>query len=399
MKKKRALLKDQHVIRNKDFKPQITTTLKQALSATDSLPAVDVYKYKKRLVNYIASQFINVKFNVKRSSKTSLKAQRMAERILIERPNPWETTSAFWARAIKNIIMFDWIGIIEHEGNYYICDRPTTVDGYTWTGTFHIPWNGNFGGQSITKQVELQDIFILRNPNWRQWDDGNDALDVLGKGYSAVSDKMDQSGSIKVLIGSRIDANLASNQAAMENKAKAIVDVGSNNKGVSFIDQDDKVVQLQPDYTGTATDELTYFKDDVLGSFSLSENLLSGDYTHKEFISFLTTQLYPMVDIIIEEIADKLEMSVRDITYSYDYLRALDPETFMTFTDKLIYNGVVSANEIRSQLGYDTIEGLDEIFTNANAIQVTERGGEGVEETVDATTGEVTDENIAPHEG
>lgn len=115
---------------------------------------------------------------------------------------------------------------------------------------------------------------------------------------------------------------------------------------------------------------------DIARFFEISPVLL-GDLTHASYNTieaiqqdFLLHTLQPYISLVEEEFTKKLlkpsEYNLM-VNLREDYLLKTDKKATAEYYTKLVNNGIISRNEARKELGYDEVEGGDDLvipFTN-----------------------------------
>lgn len=103
-----------------------------------------------------------------------------------------------------------------------------------------------------------------------------------------------------------------------------------------------------------------------------------GDYNQKEWNNFINNKIRPICVGIQQELTKKLLLNPKWY-FKFNTLSLLDwdLQTIGITLGSLYDRGVITGNEIRDRLGYDPLEGLDEVHVLENYIPVDKIGEQG----------------------
>lgn len=128
----------------------------------------------------------------------------------------------------------------------------------------------------------------------------------------------------------------------------------------------------------------------IYNYFGVSPEIINNNANELQYEQFIDNTIKPYVYQIEEELTYKLFTETEIYHYNQVAGQTIDLEISTLsaktmFFDKMIYNGIISGNEVRKRLGMGWVEGLDSYRTNLNSVDVTKanqyQGVEGGEST------------------
>lgn len=141
-----------------------------------------------------------------------------------------------------------------------------------------------------------------------------------------------------------------------------------NNDGLAVMKGNMEYTPIQLNATDSQLIESRQYNvQDICRFFGVSP-ILVGDLSHSSFSTieavqneFLTHTLAPYISMIEDELNRKL-VSQDNIYINLDETAILrtDKQQLATYYNTLLNSGVLSINEVRKELGYNEVEGLDE---------------------------------------
>ena len=210
--------------------------------------------------------------------------------------NDYQNSRAIFGELMAELVTNDIVYLIRVNGKTYIAlnyneNQPVTI---------------TINNQIFTVYNQVQEVYTIYSPfNHAHKEIGNILTEqALNSVYNSLQD----SGKIKGFVFSRIDATLKSAQTEIENKINAMNETASRTGGYTFLRQDDKFQQLQPDYSNAGTPDLERVLDIAYATYGASTAIIDSTASDNQKITFMTRT--------IEFVTNQLSILVPNFTYT-----------------------------------------------------------------------------------
>jgi hypothetical protein len=154
------------------------------------------------------------------------------------------------------------------------------------------------------------------------------------------------------------------------------------DKHGAFITQKDESIKDHQKVTSPDGTALNDLRSLILETYNINEKILTGEYNEENYRAFFATHIQPISNAL-EELLNAEILGYDDYKNGYsinvimDLLQFSTLESFTDLANKGIYNGYLTADEVRKGLGKEPLEGGygKIIWTNANAKRLTNPDG------------------------
>lgn len=148
--------------------------------------------------------------------------------------------------------------------------------------------------------------------------------------------------------------------------------LNSNKHGIAYVDSTEKITQLSRPINDQLLDEVGKLSQEFYNQLGLTQNVFNGTASESEMRGYYTRTLDPIIDAITAEFKRKfLTKTARTQGHTLESYR--DPFTLVPIeqiaeiADTMKRNAILSANEIRSIMGYKPSKQADaDILANPN---------------------------------
>lgn len=230
--------------------------------------------------------------------------------------------------------------------------------------------------------INLDDVIIIRNRPINLFE--NSSLDLSN--YVKLLDVYLQSTFEQIRNENQIEGYLKlSGNLSPEKIKKAVKDFNESisSSGIGAVDNSTEFHQIQRgQYANSNSKDVALFNqtsEELYKAFGLNKAIFTADATEQQMLSYYNSTLQPILKKIKQEFSAKLiskEMFAKGhrLEISLPKFDNSNMQSFTNFADKMIYNGIMSVNEIRESIDMTPIENGDIYYTNANARIVEDDG-------------------------
>lgn len=153
-----------------------------------------------------------------------------------------------------------------------------------------------------------------------------------------------------------------------------------NSNGILVLPKQETFQPLDKAIKLSTPEEIDIVMKYMYDAFKMNENIIRGTYTNAEYNSYYDTTLSHIVFRLEQELTYKLtNYSEEIITLSSFNLSGMSMTDISQAADKMLYQGVLTPNEVREQLTLEPYTDGDQFRTNLNAVEV--NSAEGGEKT------------------
>lgn len=272
-------------------------------------------------------------------------------------------------------------------------------------------------GQKEDVTLEKSKVCIIENPFYTIMNGPNSTLKRLISKL-ALLDKVDNesnSGKLDMLIQLPYTIKTEKRREQAEQRRKDIENQLSETKyGIAYIDSTERVTQLNRAIENNLLPQIEYLTNRLYTELGLTPEIFSGTATPDQMNNYISRTVEPIAAAIVDEMKRKfLTKTARTqnqtIMYFREPFKFVSIDTFADMADRLIRNEIVTANEIRQQIGLKTSQDPNsDVLRNKNITdpnpsapvtvdgEPVDLGGEesypGEEADIDALVAEVAEE-------
>lgn len=298
-------------------------------------------------------------------------------------PNQNQNATQFWNQVIYNLYNHGEVLILPVNGQLYVADSFYYDDSQAFHE--HMFRSIYVNGLALDKVYYQHEVFYLRQSNKKISELVDGICSLYGKlitlAYSSYSATNGNKGILKI-------DTFAEQQENFEEDMNNLL----NEDFQKFFDSSNAVLPLYKGYeyepiskTGTQTDtrDIRSLSNDIIeltaSAFGVSKQLALGEVadTSKAVDDFLTFVIDPLCELIADEINRKNftkteYLNGTFIRFDTSKIKHVDIFDVSSSVDKLVASGVNSLNEVRANLGLDSIDEswADEHFMTKNYAKV-----------------------------
>ena len=237
-------------------------------------------------------------------------------------------------------------------------------------------------------------IAIIENPFYAVMNDRNSVAKQIIRKMSLMESIDEQAANSKLDLIIQLPYVIRSEkhkQQAEERRKDIEKQLAGSTYGVAYTDGTEKVVQLNRSLENNLLKSIEYLMDILYSQLGVSKAILDGTASEQEMLNYRNNTLEPVLSAIADEFTRKFLTSTaitqkQAITYIQQPFKLVPTNNIAEIADKFSRNAVLSANEIRSIIGYKPVDDqkADELRNNnLNAQEgesfpvVSEDGGTG----------------------
>lgn len=226
--------------------------------------------------------------------------------------------------------------------------------------------------------INLEDVIIIRNRPISLFENAN--LDLSN--YIKLLDVYLQSNFEKIQSENQIEGYLKLSGALDPKRKQEAVNQFNESitsSGIGVVDATTDFHQIsRGNNQGKQSRDIDLFNqtsEELYKAFGLNKAIFTADATEQQMLSYYNSTLQPILKKIKQEFSAKLitqEMFMRGhrLEISVPKFDNSNMQSFTAFADKMIYNGIMSVNEVRESIDMAPIENGDVYYTNKNAVVV-----------------------------
>lgn len=253
-----------------------------------------------------------------------------------------------------------------------------------------------------------RNVAIIENPFYAVMNDRNSVAKQIIRKMSLMESIDEQAANSKLDLIIQLPYVIKSDarKKQAEERRKDVEQQLNNSKyGVAYTDGTEKVIQLNRSLENNLLKTIEYLMDILYSQLGVSKAILDGTATEQEMINYRNNTLEPVLSAITEEFTRKFLTSTaitqkQAIVFIQEPFKLVPVNNLAEIADKFSRNAILSANEIRSIIGYKPIddERANELRNNnLNAQEgesfpvVSEDGGTGNSSSEDNSVGMTLD--------
>lgn len=202
-------------------------------------------------------------------------------------------------------------------------------------------------------------VCIIENPFYSVMNEPNSSVQRLKKKLRMMDnlDKTMTAGKLDLLI--QLPYSLRSEtrrEQAKQRKADIVKQLTESELGIAYIDNTEKVTQLNRPLENNLLKEIEYITEEVYSQIGVTKEILNGTADAKVMQNYKMRTVNVYVNALVDEIKRKwltyeARMSGEDINTYQDPFANVPLEQMAELADKLTRNEIMTSNEIRQHIG------------------------------------------------
>ena len=208
--------------------------------------------------------------------------------------------------------------------------------------------------------VEKKYVGIIINPLYSVMNEQNSTLQRLIRKLNLLDAIDEQSGSGKLDLIIQLPYAVKSEtrrQQAMKRREDIEFQLKGSKYGVAYTDGTEKITQLNRPTENNLMSQIEYLVEMLYGQLGLTPEIMNGTADEAAMLNYMNRTIGPLLDEVTAEFRRKfLTKTARTLGHSIEYYR--DPfklvpiGSIAEIADKFTRNEILSANEIRSVIGF-----------------------------------------------
>jgi Phage portal protein len=208
--------------------------------------------------------------------------------------------------------------------------------------------------------VEKKYVAIVINPLFSVMNEQNSTLQRLIRKLNLLDAIDEQSGSGKLDLIIQLPYAVKSEtrrQQAMKRREDIEFQLKGSKYGVAYTDGTEKITQLNRPTENNLMSQIEYLIEMLYGQLGLTPEIMNGTADEAAMLNYMNRTIGPLLDEVTAEFRRKfLTKTARTQGHSIEYYR--DPfklvpiANIAEIADKFTRNEILSANEIRSVIGF-----------------------------------------------
>lgn len=203
-------------------------------------------------------------------------------------------------------------------------------------------------------------VGIVENPFYSIMNEPNSTLKrlILKLNIMDTIDQQSGSGKLDLIIQLPYIIRSAARKDQAEQRRKDIeMQLASSKFGVAYTDGTEKVTQLNRPIENNLMSQVTYLTSMLYSQLGINESVLDGTADEQTMINYYNSIIEPVVSSIINEMKRKFltktaRTQKQSIAAFRDPFRLVPVAQLAIVADSLSRNEILSANEVRSVIGY-----------------------------------------------
>lgn len=118
---------------------------------------------------------------------------------------------------------------------------------------------------------------------------------LFGMASNGVGRRLDSQGQVKVYWGTKVASGMKEVWDRLKERLTRMQDLAREFRGTTVIGAEDKITQLQPDYSGSLMNDGNLAIDIALAEYGIPRELLYGNSNEVAIITFIIQKIKPLV--------------------------------------------------------------------------------------------------------
>lgn len=207
-------------------------------------------------------------------------------------------------------------------------------------------------------------IAIIENPFYAVMNDRNSVAKQIIRKMSLMESIDEQAANNKLDLIIQLPYVIRSEkhkQQAEERRKDVEQQLAGSKYGIAYTDGTEKVIQLNRSLENNLLKSVEYLMDILYSQLGVSKAILDGTATEQEMLNYRNNTLEPVLSAIADEFTRKFLTSTaitqkQAITFIQQPFKLVPTSNVAEIADKFSRNAILSANEIRSIIGYKPVD-------------------------------------------
>lgn len=222
---------------------------------------------------------------------------------------------------------------------------------------------------------DFSEVLLFQDINTELHENLQDIARVINEALNAMSTKLTKGNSS---IYGFLKLNTNTDDLEMMKKVRdrlANISQVASQEGIGYLQKGEEYQELKTKIETASVDHLKFLKEQLQNNYGLNDKIIQSNYTEEQYKAYIQNVISPYQEMIVQELNKKL-FTRTAITQGHKIINPVRIMNFASTTDvaqalsRLKYIGMISANEGRELLGYQSYSGGDRYETNANAVRV-----------------------------
>lgn len=223
-------------------------------------------------------------------------------------------------------------------------------------------------------------VAIVENPFYSVMNEYNSTLKRLTRKLALLDSIDEQNGSSKLDLILKLPYAIRTDKRQEQaNKRKELIEkqLKDSTYGIAYIDPSEDIVQLNRSIDNNLMGQIEYLTNMLYNQLGVTQSVFDGTADEKAMLNYYNSTIEPILSALTDEMVRKfLTKTARTqkqaIKFIRDPFRLVPVNEISEIADKFTRNEILSANEIRSVVGYRPVadERADELRNrNLNATE------------------------------
>lgn len=207
-------------------------------------------------------------------------------------------------------------------------------------------------------------VAIIENPFYSVMNESNSTLKRLTRKLALLDYIDEQSGSSKLDLILKLPYAIRTDKRkaqAKERKELIETQLKDSKYGIAYIDPSEDIVQLNRSVDNNLMSQIEYLTKTLYSQLGVTEGVFDGSADEKVMLNYYNSTIEPILSAITNEMERKfLTKTARTqkqaIRFVRDPFRLVPVSDISEIADKFTRNEILSANEIRSVVGYRPVD-------------------------------------------
>lgn len=207
-------------------------------------------------------------------------------------------------------------------------------------------------------------VAIIENPFYSVMNEYNSTLKRLTRKLALLDSIDEQSGSSKLDLILKLPYAIRTDKRQEQaQKRKELIEsqLKDSTYGIAYIDPSEDIVQLNRSVDNNLMSQIEYLTKMLYSQLGVTEGVFDGSADEKVMLNYYNSTIEPILSAITNEMERKfLTKTARTqkqaIRFVRDPFRLVPVSEIAEIADKMTRNEVLSANEIRSVVGYRPVD-------------------------------------------
>lgn len=208
--------------------------------------------------------------------------------------------------------------------------------------------------------LEKRIVAIVENPFYSVMNEPNSTLQRLIRKLNLLDAIDEQSGSGKLDLIIQLPYVIKSDarkQQAEQRRQDIEFQLKSSKYGIAYTDGTERITQLNRPAENNLMGQIEYLINQLYSQLGLTPEIMNGTADEKTMLNYIHRTIEPLVEAVVEAmkrvfLTKTARTQGQSIMYFRDPFKLVPVGSIADIADKFTRNEILSANEIRSAIGY-----------------------------------------------